>query len=53
MNPPYVAVGGGRGILNCVVDHILQEFYNLLVTRFRTNKIASPPPTKMTSKHDI
>jgi predicted anti-sigma-YlaC factor YlaD len=34
-------------------DHILQEFYTLFLTRFRTYKIASPPQTKMTSKDDI
>jgi hypothetical protein len=39
--------------LNCVVDHILQEFYTLFLTRFRTYKIASPPPTKITSKDHI
>ncbi len=44
---------GGGGVLNCVVDHILQEFYTLILTRFRTYKIASPPQTKMTSKDDI
>ncbi len=45
-------VGGGGG-LNCTVGHILQEFYTLFLTRFRTYKIASPPQTKMTSKDDI
>ncbi len=38
--------GGGGGLLNCVncaVDHILQEFYTLFVSRFRTYKIASHP----------
>jgi hypothetical protein len=46
--------GGGRwGVLNCAVDHILQEFYTLFLTRFRTCKIASPPPTKVTRKDDI
>ncbi len=44
--------GGGGGALNCAVDHILQEFYTLFLTRFRTYKIASPPQTK-TSKDDI
>jgi hypothetical protein len=39
--------------LNCSVDHILQEFYTLFLTRFRTYIIASPPQTKITSKHDI
>ncbi len=45
--------GGGVGVLKCTVDHILQEFYTLFLTRFRTYKIASPPPTKITSKDDI
>ncbi len=45
--------GGGWGVLKCTVDHILQEFYTLFLTRFRTYKIASPPLTKMTSKDDI
>jgi hypothetical protein len=45
--------GGGGGVLNCVVvDYILQEFYTLFLTSFRTYKIASPPQTKMTSKDD-
>jgi hypothetical protein len=39
--------------LNCVVDHILQEFYTLFLTRFRTYKIDSPHPTKITSMDDI
>jgi hypothetical protein len=47
-----VTVGGG-GVLKCTVDHILQEFYTLFLTRFRTYKTASPPLTKMTSKDDI
>jgi hypothetical protein len=34
-------------------DHILQKFYILFLTIFRTYKIASPPRTKMTSKDDI
>ncbi len=38
--------GGGGGGLNCAVDHILQEFYTMSLTRFRTYKIASPPQTK-------
>jgi hypothetical protein len=40
--------GGGRsgGLLKCTVDHILQEFYTLFTTRFRTYQIASPPQTK-------
>ncbi len=45
--------GGGGGVLKCTVDHILQEFYTLFLTRFRTYKIASPPQTKMTSKDVI
>jgi hypothetical protein len=44
---------GVVGVLNCVLDHILQEFYTLFRTRFRTYKIASPPQTKMTNKDDI
>ncbi len=44
---------GGWGLLNCTVYHILQEFYTLFLTRFRTYKIASPPQTKMTSEGDI
>ncbi len=31
---------------NCAVDDILQEFYTLFLTRFRTYQIASPPQTK-------
>ncbi len=34
------------GVLSCVVDHILQEFNTLFLTRFRTYKIAAPPQTK-------
>jgi hypothetical protein len=44
---------GGWGVLNCTVDHILQEFYTLFLTRFRTYKMDSPPQAKMTSKDDI
>ncbi len=40
-------------MLNCAVDHILQDFYTPFLTRFRTYKIASPPQTIMTSKDDI
>ncbi len=47
-----VTVEGG-GVLKCTVDHILQGFYTLFLTRFRTYKIATPPQTKMTSKDDI
>ncbi len=43
----------GVGVLKCTVDHILQEFYTLFLTRFKTYKNASPPQTKMTSKDDI
>ncbi len=39
-----VTVGGGG--VKCTVDHILQEFYTLFLTRFGTYKIASPPHTK-------
>ncbi len=39
--------------MKCTVDHILQEFYTLFLTRFRTYKIALPTPNKMTSKDDI
>jgi hypothetical protein len=52
MNPVIVWLWGGGG-LSCVVDHILQEFYTLFLTRFRTYKSASPPQTKVTSKDDI
>ncbi len=41
------------GVLKCTVDHILQDFYTLFRTRFRTYKIASLPLTKITSKDDI
>ncbi len=46
---------GGGGVLICVVDHIMQEFNTVFLTRFRirTYKIAAPPQTKMTSKDDI
>ncbi len=37
----------------CGPYRILQEFYTLFLTRFRTYKTASPPLTKMTSKDDI
>ncbi len=37
---------GGGGVLSCVVDHILQEFNTLFMSRFRTYKIATPPQTK-------
>jgi hypothetical protein len=38
--------GVGRGVLSCVVDHILQKFNTLFLTRFRTLNIATPPQTK-------
>jgi hypothetical protein len=44
---------GSGGVEMYTVDHILQEFYTLFLTRFRTYKIALPPQTKMTSKDDI
>jgi hypothetical protein len=44
--------GGVGGVLKCTVDYILQEFYTLFLTRFRTYKIASPPLTKMTRSKD-
>ncbi len=48
-----MAVGGG-GVLNSAVDHILQEFYTLFLTIFRTYKIALPyTPNKVTSKDNI
>jgi hypothetical protein len=31
-------------VLSCVGDHILQDFNTLYLTRFRTYKIALPPP---------
>jgi hypothetical protein len=47
--------GGGRGgrVLSSVVNHILQKFNTLFLTRFRTCKIATSPQTKMTSNDDI
>jgi hypothetical protein len=42
--------GGGWWVLSCVVDHILQEFNNMFLTRFRTFKIATPPQTKTPEK---
>ncbi len=38
--------GCGGGVLSCVVDHIMQEFNTLFLTRFRTYKIATPIQTK-------
>jgi hypothetical protein len=34
------------GVLSCVVDHILQKFNTLFLTRFGTCKIATPAQTK-------
>ena len=48
-----VTVGGWWGVLKCTVDHILQEFYTLFLTRFRTYKIATSPQTKVASKDAI
>jgi hypothetical protein len=45
--------GGRGGVLSCVVDHILQEFNTLHLTRFRIYKNATLPPNKNTSKDDI
>jgi hypothetical protein len=55
LNVQYIQTvcGCGGGGLSCVVDHILQEFYTLFLTRFRTYKIASQPQTKITSIDDI
>ncbi len=41
-----VCLGGGGEGVNCAVEHILQEFNTLFLTRFRTYQIASPPQTK-------
>ncbi len=43
-NEPTKCVTVG-GVLKCTVDHILQEFYTLFLTRLRTYKITSPPQT--------
>jgi hypothetical protein len=45
-----VCVWGGEGGVNYAVDHILQEFYTLFLTRFRTSQIASPPQRKWAVK---
>ncbi len=51
VNEQYIQAVGG-GVLSCVVDHNLQEFNTLFLTRFRTYKIATPhqkkTPVKMT-----
>jgi hypothetical protein len=38
--------GGGGGVLSPIGDHILQDFYFLYVTRFRTYKLLAYPKTK-------
>ncbi len=44
----------GRGGELCCVDHILQEFYTLFLTRCRTyNFVSYTTPNKMTSENDI
>jgi hypothetical protein len=53
VNVHYIQTVCGCGVLSCVVDHILQEFNTLFLTRFRTYNIATPAETKMTSKDDI
>jgi hypothetical protein len=40
-------------VLICVLDHILQEFNTLFLTRFKTFKIVPPLQRKMTSKDEI
>ncbi len=45
LNVQYIQTVCVWGV-SCAVDHILQEFYTLLLTRFRTYQIASPPQTK-------
>ncbi len=47
------ATVGVGGMLKCTVDHILQEFYTLLLTRFRTLQNCFTIPNKITSKDDI
>ncbi len=42
----WLGGGKGGGVLRRVGDHILQEFYTLYLTRFRTYKIAYPPQDK-------
>ncbi len=43
--------GGGRGMLCCAVDHILQEFYTVFLVQNLQNCFTTP--NKMTSKDDI
>ncbi len=45
--PPTVCdCRGGGGVVSCFVDHILQEFNTLCLTRFKTCKIVTPPQAK-------
>jgi hypothetical protein len=37
---------GEGGVLSSVVDHILKEFNNLFLTRFRTSKLPHHPKQK-------
>jgi len=46
-------VVGGEGVLNSAVDHILQKFYTLFLTRFRTYKKLLHHPKQMTNEDDI
>jgi hypothetical protein len=39
----HVDIFNPAALLGSVEDHILQEFYNLYLPRFRTYKIARPP----------
>jgi hypothetical protein len=48
-----VCVSVVTGGWNCAIDHILQEFYTLFLTWFRTYTIAKPPQTKMTPENNI
>jgi hypothetical protein len=53
LNAQYIQTMCGCGwwwvggvVLNGALDHILQEFYTLFLTRFRAYKIAPQPQTK-------
>jgi hypothetical protein len=48
-----VTGGGGMGGVEMYCGPYSAGVYTLLLTRFRTYKIASPPQTKITSKDDI
>ncbi len=49
-----VTVGwGGGGVLNCAVDHILQEFYTLFSYQIQNLQNCFTIPNKMTSNDDI